>query len=290
VLILMRTRRGFTLIELLISLVLLGMVTGSIFMLLNTTQRVSRAQSERTSLQSNVRTGAIVVPAELRQINTVVGGTVAQNDILGNALSSTSINYRAMRGFGTICQAPTSTEIRVLGSSWSAYRDPQAVRDSVYVFIENNSDRSTDDVWQPARISAVASGNVCPGGVAGYTLTINPAVAALASSSIGAPVRTYEVMTLSLYVSGGESWLGAQSNSAGEAMQPMLGPLQAGNGLAFEYFNAAGATTTDPKQVKSVRVTLRGVSDQKVVNGAGSRLVDATDSLVSQVVLRNALR
>jgi hypothetical protein len=73
-------------------------------------------------------------------------------------------------------------------------------------------------------------------------------------------------------------------------MQPMLGPLRAGNGLAFEYFNAAGATTADPKQVKSVRVTLRGLSDQKVVSGAGSRVADVSDSLVSQVVLRNALR
>jgi hypothetical protein len=264
------------------------MVTGSIFMLLNTTQRVSRAQSERTSLQSNVRTGAIVVPAELRQINAVVGGTAAQNDIL--AMSASSINYRAMRGFGTICQAPTATEIRVLGSSWSAYRDPQGTRDGVFVFIENNSDKSSDDVWQQALISGVASGNVCPGGVPGYTLTINPAVAALTSATVNAPVRTYETMTLALYVSGGESWLGAQSNSAGEAMQPMLGPLQAGNGLAFEYFNAAGATTADPKQVKSVRVTLRGLSDQKVVSGAGSRVADVSDSLVSQVVLRNALR
>jgi hypothetical protein len=97
-------------------------------------------------------------------------------------------------------------------------------------------------------------------------------------------------MTLQLYQSSGEWWLGAQSNSAGEAMQPVLGPLRSGNGIGFEYFNAAGATTTDVKQVRSIRVTLRALSDQAVVSGAGTTNAVVGDSIVTQVVLRNALR
>jgi prepilin-type N-terminal cleavage/methylation domain-containing protein len=289
----MRTRRGFTLVELLIALVLLSLVTASLFSLLNTTQRVSRAQSERSSLQSNVRTGAIVIPGELRQINTVTGGTTDQNDIVAGAMTATSIQYRAMRGMGLVCQVPTSTEVRIFNNGanpFMGYRNPAAPRDGLYVFVENNADKSSDDAWVRATVTAVASGNVCPGGVAGYTFTVSPAVAGLTSATINAPVRTWELMTLQLYQSNGEWWLGAQSNSAGEAMQPVLGPLRSGNGLGFEYFNSAGATTADVKQVRSIRVTIRGLSDQAVVSGAGSTNAVVGDSIVTQVVLRNALR
>jgi len=284
----MRTRRGFTLIELLIALVLLSLVSASLFSLLNTTQRVSRAQSERSSLQSNVRTGAIVVPGELRQINAVAGGFTDQNDIL--AMSATSINYRAMRGMGQVCQTPTSSEVRVFSDGFMGYRAPTGPRDGLYVFIEGSADKSSDDTWTRASVTSVTSGNVCPGGVAGYTFAVSPANATLPSATVNAPVRTYEVMTLQLYQSNGEWWLGAQSNSAGEAMQPVLGPLRSGDGLGFEYFMADGVTTTtDVKQVR-IKVTLRGLSDQSVVSGAGTTNAVVGDSIVTQVVLRNALR
>jgi prepilin-type N-terminal cleavage/methylation domain-containing protein len=284
----MRKLRGFTLIELLVSLVIMGIVTGSIYTLLNTSQRVSRAQSERAELQSNIRTGAIIVPAELRELNGVVAGGAGQNDLI--AMNADNITYRGMRGIGFACQAPTASEIRLLRSTWSGYRDPAAT-DSVYVFIENNPDVSTDDSWVQARISAVNTGNVC-GANAGITLTINPSVPGLAAAGVNAPVRTWERMELKLYVSGGESWLGARSVSAGEAVQPMLGPLTAGgDGFGLEYLNATGGTATTVDQVKSIRVTLKGLTDQAIVAGTSSSgLQHVRDSLVTQVSLRNALR
>ena len=72
----MRTRHGFTLIEVLIALVIMGIVTGAVYQLLNTSQRLSLAQAEQVSLQSNVRTGSVVVPNELRELNTVPASTV----------------------------------------------------------------------------------------------------------------------------------------------------------------------------------------------------------------------
>ena len=62
----MRYRRGFTLVEILVSLVVMVIVTGAIYKMLTSSQRLSRAQAERVSLQSNVRSGALIVPAELR--------------------------------------------------------------------------------------------------------------------------------------------------------------------------------------------------------------------------------
>jgi len=288
----MRNHRGFTLVEILISLIIMGMVTGSIYTLLNTTQRVSRQQSEKTELQSNIRAGAIIVPAELREINVVTGGGLPKNDIIN--MSPTSIRYRAMRGLGFACQAPTTTEIRLLRSTFSGYRDPVANRDSAYVFLEGaDADHSTDDSWLAVPITGVATGNVCPGGVAGITLTINPAVALLAGAGIRAPVRTWEVMALQLYVSAdGQSWLGARSvSTAGETMQPVLGPLTNADGFGLTYLDSTGVATVATDKVRSIQVTIKGLTDQAITQGTSSHgLANMRDSLVTQVTLRNALR
>lgn len=292
----MRTRRGFTLVELLIALVLLSLVTASIFSLLNTTQRVTRAQAERSSLQSNVRTGAIVVPNELRELNNVVGAVAgsSQIDILNK--SATSVQYHAMRGLGVLCQVATGTQMVLYNSptvapkiSWIGYRNPMPSRDSVYFFYENSKDKSSDDWWYRARITDVATGNFCPGTAPGIRLTVNN-VAELVGMPAGTPIRTYEVMTLQLYQSNGEWWLGAQSNSANEAMQPMVGPLRSGNGLQLDYYDASGNVTAVNSQIRSIKITLRGLSDQAVVSGAGTSNAVVGDSLVTRVVLRNSLR
>ena len=285
----MRNHRGFTLVEILISLVIMGLVTGSIYTLLTTTQRVSRQQAEKTDLQSNIRAGAIIVPSELREINIVPGGGDTQNDL--RIISATSMEYRAMRGLGFACQAPTSTEIRLLRSTFSGYRDP-ASTDSVYVFLEGaNPDASTDDSWVQARITGVATGNVCPGGVAGITLTINPAVASLAGAGVRAPVRIWERMELKLYTSGGKSWLGARSVSAGEATQPVLGPLTDVDGFGLTYLDSTNVATLTLDKVRSIQVTLKGLTDQAITKGTTGRgLTHMRDSLVTQVTLRNALR
>lgn len=290
----MRNHRGFTLIELMVGLVIMLIVTGAIYTLLNTTQRVSRAQAERTDLQSNVRAAAIVIPNELREINTVEGAVIPgpQVDIL--AKSATSITYRAMRGMGYVCQTPASDEIRVRASTWTGLRNPVALRDSAYVFREGDDpDQGADDTWQPVRISAVDLGSTC-GAIPAYRFTINPTVAALTVPLIpvGTPVRLYEVMELSLYASGGQSWLGARSVSASElSPQPVLGPLVDGSGLAFEYLDKNGNTTATSSDIKSVRLTIRGISDNAITTRGGSGVVQhVQDRLVSEIQLRNAFR
>lgn len=288
----MRNHRGFTLIELLVALVIMLVVTGSIFTLLNTTQRVSRAQAERVDLQSNVRTGSIVIPNELREINTVEGGLVDQVDILG-APSATSLQYRAMRGIGFVCQTPTAGEIRIRQGTWSGMRAPVAGRDGGYVFMEGaDPDVSTDDSWQPVTITGVSSSSTTCGAEAGYAFTISPQVAALTAVTVGTPVRLYEVMQLSLYANGGKSWLGAMSVSAGEtAPQPVLGPLADGSGLAFKYLDRNGNETAVTGDIKSIRLTIHGITDHAIVKGGSAGAVQQIDdSLVSEVLLRNAFR
>ncbi len=288
----MRTRRGFTLIELLISIVILSIVTASLFKLVTTSQQVSRAQSERTTLQSNIRSAAIVIPTELREINSRSGGT---NDIL-SALTdhATTIQYQAMRGASLVCATPpnTNNELTIYATKplWTGLRAPVGTRDAAFVFRDINTDISTDDVWLSAQITAVATAT-CTDGSAGYRLTISPAVANLSTVGVGAPVRTYEVMEMGLYLTGGEYWLGARSMSNGEAnMQPILGPLTS-DGVDFTFWDGTGvAKTTDAGLVRSIKVTLKGLTDQPIVVGGNTKTAYVRDSLTTQVVLRNGLR
>ena len=120
----MRNHRGFTLIELLISIVVLGVVTASLFKLVTTSQRVSRAQTERVTLQSNIRAAAVVLPSELRQINAISGGVTARQDIISApAPNATTLQFRAMRGLGFVCTAPIAagTELRIYGPPAAAW-------------------------------------------------------------------------------------------------------------------------------------------------------------------------
>jgi hypothetical protein len=281
-----------------VALVVLLLVTGSLYKLLVSTQRLSRAQAERVDLQSNVRTASVVVPAELRELNTVIGGTVAQNDIL--SMTATTIRYRAMRGIGFICQAPAvgGGEIRISAAttpatpgSYSGLRNPVLGRDAGYVFYDNDDALSTDDSWLPITITGVNTASTC-GGTAAYALTISPTVAQLPSIPVRTPVKLYEVMELSLYSSGGQWWLGAQSISGGEvAPQPILGPLVAGSGLSLTYLDNSNAVTTDVRNVKSIQLTVIGLSNQAIAkHGGSSQTSIVQDTLTSQVTLRNAFR
>lgn len=285
----MANRRGFTLAEIMIAITLMLIVSGAAFKLLLTTQRLSRSQAERAGLQSNVRMGSLVVLNDLRELGTVAGGTADKNDILNATLAADDITYRAMRGIGFICQAPTATQIRIARSTFSGFRDPQAVRDGFYVFIDGDQDSETDDAWLPVAITDVSTATACPGAIAGITLT-TPNTAGLVGLPVGTPLHIYEVMELKLHQADGKSWLGARSISAGEAIQPVLGPLVDGNGFQLEYLDAAGAATADRTAIKSIRITIRGISDGAVNAGVEGSLTHVQDSLVTQVALRNAFR
>jgi len=286
----MTHRKGYTLIELMIGLVLLGIVSGAIYKLLVTSQRVTRAQGEHVDLQTNMRGAAMVVPTELREMNTVVGGTADQNDVL--VAGGTSIRYRAMRGVGFVCQTPTIGEVRIAAGTWTGLRNPVAVRDNGYVFLDQNPDKASDDIWQPVTITAVNLASTC-GATPAYALTVFPTVAALTAVPVNTPVRLYEVMEMSMYANSGQWWLGARSVSGLElAPQPLVGPLDpTGNaGLNLSYRDAGNAVTADLTSIKSIRVGLQGLSSYNVASGTGSTLGQLQETDSTQVVLRNAFR
>ena len=278
--------RGFTITELLIALVVFALAAGSIGRVMINSQRLSRAQVEVISMQSNLRTGALVVPSELRELAT--DGT--NSDIL--AMTSSNITFRAMRGLGFTCSV-TSTRIKVLDTSTVPFYGSRSIisgRDQIVVFVENDPSFPTDDNWLVLTPTAVDLSNNC-GSQNAIMLTVADFSAQLTNGIsdivVGGPVRSFEIMELGPVTSGGHTWLGARSVSGGQTtLQPVLGPLET-NGFGLEYFDAAGTTTTVPADVRQLRVTLRGSTEHAVSRGLGDAPVFVRDSLVATVTLRN---
>ncbi len=283
----MTQRRGFTLVEILLALIIMSVVTGALYRLLNTSQRLSLAQAEQVSLQSNVRTGSLIVPNELRELNTWLAGTADRNDI--TVSDPDLITYRAMRGMGFVCQAAAAgaTELYLAESNWTGLRAPDATRDDLYLFIDGDPYDDDDDIWSQLNVTAVTP-DAAACGAAGYKLTVAAIPAAV---SVNTPLRLFELMELSLYADDdGEWWLGARSVKPGEIdPQPVLGPLTS-DGFGLEYLDAAGAPTADKTAIKSVRLTVRGLTDGAVRAGGAGAMGHPEEQLVTQVLLRNSIR
>lgn len=302
-----RGRAGFTLVELLIGIILAGVVGMTLTRMVMTTQRVSRAQTQQTDVQANMRTGALLLPAELREIgfDHMADGTEVP-DILD--ARADRITIRVMRDWAIMCgnyaEEAILVRLPVIG-----YRNPTTA-DSLLLFTENEADRGSDDQWTPFRTSEIRV-ETCPEdgkpALEFKQLTPNNAFRDAASNSgngmpigtrirNGSPVRFYEVMEYSLYQSGGRWWLGAQSRTGGDpAPQPVLGPLRAGNGFALRYLdrdnqviNAGDAARY--KDIRVVEITLRGETTSPVARSDRGALAIKVDSLVTRVALRNALR
>jgi hypothetical protein len=103
---------------------------------------------------------------------------------------------------------------------------------------------------------------------------------------LGSVVRIFETMEARRYASGGAEWLGLQSVSAGEPVQPLAGPLITTTGLAIGPESAAGAPTATPASADAVRLQVRAVTNRELGIGL-ARAAPATDSLPAYVFFRN---
>ena len=177
-----RRSSGFTLVELLVGLVLLGIVSTTLYRVLTSQQRLARAQTEQVSLQSAVRIGSLLVGGELKEIGISNAGI---SDI--SAMSSNSITYRAMRSTALACQV-SATEVRIRQTPLFGTRAIAAQQDTMLLFVEGDPDLGSDDQWIVLPITAVTN-STC-GGTQAFALatTINTAVTPLANIVLDAPV------------------------------------------------------------------------------------------------------
>lgn len=275
------SRGGFTLVELMIALVLLGIVGGVMARMLVNMQRGSRAQSQRVTLQGNLRAGMALLPAELRELSPV-DLVVTDPDL---------IEYRAMRSTGVAC-AVSATQVTMRDRLTFGYRPIVAGgRDRLYLFLDDDQVTGSDDAWLELLVTDTEAGTCANGDVATVlTVTMNdnnPMHAdSLAKVVVDAPVRSFERMELQLYETGGRWWMGARSVSGNDNLEPVLGPLAAG-GLAFTYLDRAGAVTTSDPDTRTIAITLKGQTDGQIAVGQ-SQLSIGEDSLTTRIRLRNA--
>lgn len=279
---LQRNRRGFSLVELLVVVVLMGIIGATLTRVLLNMQRASRAQSERVTMQGNLRAGIAFIPAELRDLSA--------QDIID--ADRDHIEYRAMRAAGVACAA-NATQVVLSNALLYKFRDIDGGRDSLLIYVESDEALASDDRWVAVGIAGIGN-TTCPDGSAGTLLTISNAGAGyatytdtLAQIEIMAPVRTYERMELGLYTADGRDWLGARSISAAEpALQPVLGPLVADSGLKLTYRNGNGAETATISDMRTIDITLFGETGVPISSAYGGPEI-AEDSIVTRVRLRN---
>jgi prepilin-type N-terminal cleavage/methylation domain-containing protein len=290
-------RRGFTLVELMLGIVLLALVGGSMYGALLSMERVQRAQTEQAQVQGTVRAAALILATELREVgfDTSTAGGIT-TDL--RAISATSLRFLASRGLGITCEIVTTgtPAIRFLASSL-VNRAP-AESDTLRVFVEKNVNTGQDDVWARARVTGGVSTTAnCPGGVPAVTLSnvtlydaTTGATIPLTEVKVGGPARWFELMEYGLYDDAGRTWLGARIlGPVTPAFEPVLGPLTPG-GLAFSYFDATGAVTTDLRRIRYIDIALQGITERPVNLAGASAADERTFGVRTRVALRNALR
>ena len=315
----MTTRRGFTLIELMIGLILLLAVAAVTYQLLVNTQRISRSQSQHIGMQDNVRSGALIMAHELREVGydqitatslpllqvrfpgaALVAGT--NSDL--RAIGPDSVTYRAMRGLGYTCQLSAGTNDVVVINAPNDVRQWQALRtltttDSLMLYIENDKTTSGDDMWLTVGLTTAPVAQNCPDGTAGIRFRIGMPAGLLITSAtafgnmfVGGPVRAFELMQMRSYTSGGKVWLGMRSRplTVGTTLEPVLGPLSGtATGLQLMYRDASNNATTVADNVRSVQQLPQSASDEVVrTTGRYAKLDSLT--MTTRVALRNALR
>jgi len=294
----MNSRRGFTLIEILIVMVMLALIGAALTKVLVNSMRVSAGQMVQAEMQSNVRTGGLVLPLELREIgyDSNITSNAVTSDLL--AINASYVQFRAGRGFSSTCGTPTLNEWRIRKPSYGM-RAP-ALTDGFMLYVENDPNQGADDQWVPLVVTAIDAG-LCGTDSAYILTTATPQVSTgvnltLANVFVGGPVRFYEVMRFGSFVDAdGLTYIGARSISAGEgAYRAVAGPIAAGTGLALRYWdrnlNLLDPSIAAPISVRTLEVEITGATRNTVTLAGTLPRTNRSMKTTTRVALRNTLR
>ncbi|MBI4500277.1 MAG: prepilin-type N-terminal cleavage/methylation domain-containing protein [Gemmatimonadetes bacterium] len=285
------TRRGFTFVELLVAMTLMGIVSVSIYQLLNNNQRVYREQGLRIDLNQNVRAAVSILPAEIRELDA---SDPNGSDVV--AMTGSAFTYNSMRNTYFLCTAPNTGALQVTldRQTWFGTQTLDVTSQRFLLYAENDPLLRADDAWLHVNATASANGAACTGGTPSVTVTLSGVTAAqLAGVLSGAPVKGYMVVQVLRYQdASGNYWIGSttqnKTNLTWSSIEPIVGPITS-TGLSFAYYDVNGAVTAVAANVARVHISVTGQTQERV-RGSGGSLQYATSTLSSQIALRNNRR
>jgi prepilin-type N-terminal cleavage/methylation domain-containing protein len=316
-----RTRRsGFTLVELLVTLIIMGVVLGSVMTLLVRQQRFYRSTNDMMDARTQVRQAIDMLPADLRGLSS----SDTRNGTDMYAASDKAIDFRTITGSSVLCRILNTTTVILpplnlaSGTALSTWTGSLQVGDSLLVYDDSTSaSGNNDDHWAVYGVTAVATvdatnANACgtasryvsaadvTAGRVSYMLTLSPAMTA--TISIGAPVRIFHRRRYELYQASGSSnnwYLGTyECRTACGTLTPVSGPFAAysasagSSGLSFTYLDSLGnaipGTPSAAQRATIARITIAARADTHgEVDIPGKARGTLRDSLSLDVILRN---
>lgn len=258
---------GFTVVELLIAALVGTILMGAVVQVLVSNQRISIVHREQVTGHQTVRAGVDLLGQELREVSA--GG----GDLL--TMEAQRVAFRALRAQGVACEVGVGggTTLRV-----AVMTRPFEENENLYVFADDDPERTDDDAWFSTQVQAVSGGEACGvDGIRAQDLTISGlSQAQMDRIRVGAQVRSWEEVEYEVRSVDGDPYLVRVQNGTGARL---VGPLA---GLTFTYLDAAGNATATATQVATVRIALRTASS--ATNPLGQQVAD---SLATIVHLRN---
>jgi len=260
--------RGFTVVELLVSMVLLGVVAGSVTTAALSAVRTADRSGERARQEGMLREVAAVIERE-------IGDVAPARDVGGFAAES--VTYRAGRGSGYTCGVEGGLVV-VRDADYRAWRLPDPARDSLLVLLPADSAGAVR--WVISPLLASPGRGYCRDGRPGLRLAIASDLVARATDT-DLPVRVFEWMRIRLYESGGSWWVGARSLRPGDVIQPVAGPFGV-RGFSLRWLDGA-ANVAAPADARLLELRLVAA----VPPAAGPGRSTAPDTLRTTVALTN---
>jgi prepilin-type N-terminal cleavage/methylation domain-containing protein len=289
--------RGVTLVELIVALTLFGILASVMLRVVREQQRFQVGVLAVIDTKRSARQAVDLLYAALRP--------TAASDIY--AATDSSIAFRATHGVSHICSIDSARALITLPSrsatevtALSTFLAIPRAGDSLLIFDPGDNYGVDDDRWRAHILTANTSGGACAirpaglasGSTAGLAIVVAPPLTA--SIGVGAPVRFFRPASYSLYRGSAGDWmLGYVACAAGACTQrqPISGPYSpspstGARGVAFNYFDAQGAPTSDPARIARADVTARSQSATVLTFGhiRGRRY---EDSLASTIAFRN---